>query len=383
MPDWRIRASRRFVRRRGGAAIKDRIASLQILRFFAAAAVVLAHATCAARPNPHGLCVFYFPTEIGVAGVDVFFILSGFIITHTGPLAFERPTGARFFWRRWSRVAPIYYLLSVPWIAQAAMMGRLNWPQTADTFFFWPAAGPSLVTPYLLAGWTLSYEMIFYTTVAALLLGGRLRRNLAILAVLLAGLVALRQMTAWNPVRVVTSPYFLEFAAGAALAWLWPRLKTAPLALGIGLIGLGVVGFGLEAVYGGAHPAFALSSLAETRVLSRVTLFGPPAAALVAGACICDRAIRGALARALAWLGDASYSTYLSHSMAVPIFTYLWFAAFGVTSPWLTTPVVIAASLAVGAATYVFIEGPILKDLRRVRFGPVPLAAASVPGGPP
>jgi exopolysaccharide production protein ExoZ len=357
---------------------------LQILRFFAAAAVVLAHASCAARPNPHGgLCVFYFPTEIGVAGVDVFFVLSGFIITHTGPLASVRPSGARFFWRRWSRVAPIYYLLSIPWVAQAAMMGRLNWPQTVDTFLFWPAAGPSLVTPYLLAGWTLSYEMIFYTTVSALLVGGRLRRNLAILAVLLAGLVALRQVSAWNPVRVATSPYFLEFAAGAALAWLWPRLNTAPIAFGIGLIGLGTAIFVFEAAYGAAHSAFALNSLAETSVLSRVALFGPPAAAVVAGACICNRAMSGVLARALAWLGDASYSTYLSHSMAVPIFTYLWFAAFGVTSPWLTTPVVIAASLAVGAAAYVFIERPILKDLRRVRFGAAPLAAASLPGGPP
>ncbi len=260
-----------------GASIKDRIVSLQILRFFAAAAVVVAHASCAARPNPGGLCHFYFPSEIGVAGVDVFFVLSGFIITFTGPLAARRPSGGQFFWRRWSRVAPVYYLLSIPWIAQAAMSGRLNWPQTVDSFLFWPAAGPTLVTPYLLAGWTLSFEMIFYSTVSAVLVGGRLRRNAAILAVVLAGLIALRQVTAWNPVRVLTSPFFIEFAAGAALAWLWPRLKAAPLALGIGLIGAGGAIFVGEAMWGGGHPAWALASLSETRVLSRVALFAPPA----------------------------------------------------------------------------------------------------------
>ncbi|HEY3888768.1 MAG TPA: acyltransferase [Caulobacteraceae bacterium] len=365
------------------ASIKDRIVSLQILRFFAAVAVVVAHASCVARAKPGSLCSLYFPTEIGVAGVDVFFVLSGFIITFTGPLAIRRPSGGQFFWRRWSRVAPIYYLLSIPWVAQAAMTGRLNWPQTVGTFLFWPAAGPSLVTPYLVVGWTLSYEMIFYSTVSALLVGRRLRRNLAILALLLAALIALRQLTAWDPVRVVTSPYFLEFAAGAALAWLWPRLKTATMVLGIGLIVLGVLIFTLEAAYGAAHPAFALNGIDRTRVLSRVAMFGPPAAIIVAGACICDRAIRGGLARALAWMGDASYSTYLSHGLVVPILAYLWFATLGVSSPWLTTPVLIAASLVVGAATYVFIERPILKDLRRVRFGAAPLAAASLPGGSP
>jgi peptidoglycan/LPS O-acetylase OafA/YrhL len=102
---------------------------------------------------------------------------------------------------------------------------------------------------------------------------------------------------------------------------------------------------------------------------------------LVAGGCVCERALSGRLAAGRAWLGDASYSTYLSHSMAVPIFTYLWFAALGVTSPWLTTPVVVAASILVGAASYVFIERPILKDLRRIRFGQAPMTAAT--GGPP
>jgi exopolysaccharide production protein ExoZ len=360
-----------------GAAIKDRIVSLQILRFFAAAAVVLAHASCAARPNPAGgLCVFYFPTEIGVAGVDVFFVLSGFIITFTGPLAARRPTGGQFFWRRWSRVAPVYYLLSVPWLAQAWFGGRLNWPQTVDTFFFWPAAGPTLVTPYLLAGWTLSFEMIFYSAVSVVLLGGRLRRNLMILSFVLLGLVAARQFTAWNPVRVLSSPFFIEFAAGAALAALWPRLRAAPLTIGIILLGLAAATFIAEAVLGGARPAAALAALSETQLLWRVIFFGPPAALLVAGACICERELAGRLVEGLSWLGDASYSTYLSHSMAVPAFTYLWFAAFGVTSPWVTAPVVIVASILVGAACFMVIERPILKDLRRFRFG-TPRAASA------
>ena len=134
--------------------------------------------------------------------------------------------------------------------------------------------------------------------------------------------------------------------------------------------------FVAEAVLGGALPAFALAALSDTHVLSRVIFFGPPAAMLVAGACICERKFVGRLANSLSWLGDASYSTYLSHSMAVPAFTYLWFAAFGVTSPWLTTPAVVVTSILVGAACFTFLERPILKDLRRLRFG-APRAASA------
>ena len=124
-----------------------RIASLQVLRFVAAAMVVAFHSSCWALFGESVDCPVDRSWGIGGAGVDIFFVISGFVITFTGPLATPRPCGVRFFWRRWSRVAPIYFLLSAPFIAIAFATGGLNWPQTAATFLFWSAAGPELVQP--------------------------------------------------------------------------------------------------------------------------------------------------------------------------------------------------------------------------------------------
>jgi exopolysaccharide production protein ExoZ len=349
------------VRRRGGAAIKDRIASLQVLRFFAATAVILFHVFAEHLKWWGGIA--------GAAGVDVFFVLSGVVITLTGPMASPRPSGAMFFWRRWSRVAPIYFVISAPLVVAAAATGHANWPQTAATFLFWPASGPGVVKPYLAPGWTLCFEMVFYSTVALFLVGGRLRRNVLLLALLVTAVIAARLLDETAVTRFLTDPLFLEFGFGVALATNLGRLRAAPTWLGVALVAVAVAIFGVE--------SFALAR--QTLVFDeagRVLVFGVPAAILVAGACICDRIVSGAVARRLAWMGDASYSTYLTHEI-VCIIVFSGLASL-VSDPILVAGAAIVASLAVGAATYVFIERPILKELRRVRWSrPQPAGAAT------
>src|SRR5579863_6951518 len=148
---------------------------------------------------------------IGDSGVDIFFVLSGLVIATTGPLAPVRPTGIQFFWRRWRRVAPEFFLASAPYVVVAAATGHLNWPQTIATFLFWPAAGSRMVDPYLIVGWTLCFEMVFYTTVSFLLLGDQLRRNLAILAASAAVLFLAKTLSPWLGFRFLTDPVFVEF----------------------------------------------------------------------------------------------------------------------------------------------------------------------------
>src|SRR5580698_8202837 len=111
--------------------------------------------------------------EMGPAGVDIFFVISGLVIGLTGPLATPRPTAARYFWMRWSRVAPFFYVASLPMIAVWAIAGQLTTAKTVATFLFWPMAGGTPVTPYLAPGWSLCFEMIFYTSISLLLIGGR------------------------------------------------------------------------------------------------------------------------------------------------------------------------------------------------------------------
>jgi exopolysaccharide production protein ExoZ len=355
----------------------QRIVSLQALRFMAAAMVVAFHSSCWAMFGEGVDCPVDRGWGIGGAGVDIFFVISGFVITFTGPLASPRPTGAQFFWRRWSRVAPIFYLLSAPFIAIALATGGLNWPQTAATFLFWPAAGPDLVQPYLHAGWTLGFEMLFYTAMSLALVGGRLRRNFAILAAALALAVIASRFVAWDGLKVLANPIFVEFAAGAGLAILWPRLGAAPLTLGWAMIATGIGVIAADAVVGVGNVSW-WTTLENTNVWMRVAVFGAPGALLIAGFCVCERALKGRVVSLAASLGDASYSLYLSQAFSVPAASLLWFQFLGRTHLVLTGIASFVTAVAVGVAVYRWIERPILKELRRVRWSrPQPAGAAT------
>ncbi len=169
------------------AGQSERIVSLQILRFVAAAMVVVAHAGIAVQNSIGHFEVAERAASVGVGGVDIFFVLSGMVIMLTGPLAHPRPTAARFTLRRFLRIVPVFWL----WSTVTILIDRpaLAWPQTWATLFL-PFATGVAATPYLVPGWTLSFEMAFYATVAALMIGGKTRRNLAIGAAVLAALLA-------------------------------------------------------------------------------------------------------------------------------------------------------------------------------------------------
>ena len=358
------------------AAQTERIVSLQILRFVAAAMVVAFHATCLASGGASRSCA---NANIGAAGVDIFFVLSGFVIALTGPLASPRPSGAMFFWRRWRRVAPIYYILTLPLIAAAAWAGKLDGSKLIATFLFWPAAGPMVVTPYLEAGWTLGFEMIFYSAVALALIGGRLRRNLLFIVATLGAIIVGWRLTGWSSVRILASPALIEFATGAGLAALWPWLRRANVAFGAALTGLSLGLFAAVALSGAASVIYFRYALDPdyNGALLRVVLCGGPAALLVAGAAICNRVLAGRAAAALGFLGDASYSTYLTHQMALAFLAPVARLAVG-EHPLAQAALLIVLALAVRALTYVMIERPILRDLKRLSVPWPPWRPAAV-----
>src|SRR5258708_7172997 len=132
------------------AAPRERIVSLQILRFVAAMMVALCHARylIPLLTGSRGPVWFWNGAVVGVAGVDLFFVISGFVIAITGPFAEPRPTGALFFWRRWRRVAPVYFVISLPFIVNAWRASGLSSDELIATFLFWPAAGAKIFPPY-------------------------------------------------------------------------------------------------------------------------------------------------------------------------------------------------------------------------------------------
>lgn len=322
--------------------------SVQMLRGAAALSVVLYHVS---RVSGREVAVL-------AGGVDLFFVLSGFILwtaSRRSPLA-----PGPFLLRRAVRVLPLYWLLTL-----AVTMGALALParfssvhpQAAHVVLsllliphYDPAGGSFPIIP---VGWTLSYEAAFYLLLAACLklaMPARLKTlSLVLICIPLFGL-------AWPAAyQLIANPMFLELAAGVWLAELrlsgrWPHERRSRLLLAGPLIAAGLIAFAaLEAAGGGWD-------------LWRPFLWGPPAAAILAGTVMLEDA--AALPR-LGWLrsaGDASYSLYLTQDLAIG--AVLW--TLPSKAPvWLLAPAAFLASLLVGAACWRLVERPLLTWLGR------------------
>jgi exopolysaccharide production protein ExoZ len=321
--------------------------SIQYLRGAAALAVVLYHAL---QWESGGI-------EVGRAGVDVFFVISGVImwwVTAGGAAA----PGA-FLWRRATRVAPLYWLatfsvaaLAVAWPAFLPEV-LPDWRHLALSLAFIPHFDPrGRPFPLLPPGWTLTYEAAFYLVFAAALLVPERRRATAITAALLAIVAAGFLLS--DPAYILgANPMLLEFAAGV---WLGKRLQSGRLpgrAWGPVLAASGV----------GAFAALEITGFINE--LWRPLLWGVPAAAIVAGA-LCLEAQGGVRrSRALETLGDASYAIYLVHLPATALIAH----TLGYARPALFVPAALAASIAAGLICHVWVEKPATRWLRGVGRG--------------
>jgi len=368
---------------------RERIVSLQILRFVAAMMVALCHARYLIPTITGGAGPVWFwnGAVVGVAGVDLFFVISGFVIAMTGPFAARRPSAKVFFWRRWRRVAPVYFVISLPFIVNAWRASGLSSDELIATFLFWPAAGAKVVTPYVGVGWTLCYEMAFYSAMAIVLIGGRTRRNLAIGVSIVAVLVATRAISDAAWLRYLVNPMFLEFGLGVALAYGRRWLDGLPVMVGVVLLLAGVAAFALEAASNvGDVVGDPWLVLRGGNLWPRLALYGLPSGVIVAGALICEPRCRGRLAELFAKGGDASYAIYLTHLVAMAQVAALWLAIGAPREPFLIVTVGSAGALAAGLLVYRLIEQPILRDLKRLRpirppWRPAVVAAAE-PGAP-
>ena len=158
-----------------------RIYTLQYLRALAALAVVALHgANRVADALPAALASVL---ALGHAGVDLFFVISGFIMWSIARDAAISP--ATFLARRIIRVAPPYWIATLVWVGLVSAIGYDWITVTAEHTFlslgFVPHFSPTFwdrVWPVVMPDWTLNYEMFFYLVFAGTLLAGRHLREI-------------------------------------------------------------------------------------------------------------------------------------------------------------------------------------------------------------
>ena len=385
--------------------------NIQFLRFIAAMLVVLYHSATQLPVNDSVFqAVFSTGELLGFAGVDIFFVISGFIMAHTASSNVGPAMSFDFARRRLARIFSGYWPF---FVLTVVIFGYYRAEHFADSnllksFFLWPQ---SLNHILLEITWTLSYELYFYLLFSLLILfsNPRNRNGFVLLAfIFVLALNVYRHFIAhsFSPENIyylgfwsqfLTAPFLLEFFGGALVAgWLQKRPVGPALSWFLaGMILFLAGGWINESVYSGMiEQGF--------HVVPRVFVYGLPACMLLMGLVRLERnadeakSVNGnvptgseretglyhpvalrAPTRFSAVAGGASYAIYLSH---VLILTVVWNSGFNqLIASWSGNMIIAAyvvlmlSILGYSMLHYVFLEKPLHQLFKKwIGLNPTP-----------
>ncbi|MGY1731904.1 acyltransferase family protein [Geodermatophilus sp. SYSU D01045] len=380
-----------------GRTGRPRLDSVQVMRGVAAVVVVFAHAVDLVLLNPalgqSRIIPLGHLENFGAIGVDLFFVISGFVMALSVAGSSGAAAARRFLVLRWLRIAPPFLAACALFICLQAFAGEphpLPWRALANAVLFVPVADAQHYTvPVIDVGWTLSFEFTFYLAVAALVALGLARRPglLVALIVVAVGLGAWLQpghlLLSW-----ATNPILLEFALGIVAYQLWVTGlldRVRPLWWALGAVGAGVLATELVVGFGTVSEAWTV--LDASGSARRVLLWGLPLFLLFLALVPLGRTRgTGRAGRLARTLGDTSYSLYLVH---MPVFLVLGavLRRSGLSLPVADLVLVAAVAVAVtaGVLFHRWVEKPVNAAARRWATerrpdAPPVAAAAPVPG---
>jgi exopolysaccharide production protein ExoZ len=336
------------------------IFSIQVLRALAALGVVVAHAYVT-QARHAGLPPGVSNLMWGKAGVDVFFVVSGFVMVHASDRLFGTACGPPVFLaRRLIRIVPLYWFVTTIYLAIAAVLHQLPHKSysaalVVASYAFIPWPNPDgLVEPIVGQGWTLNYEMLFYVIFSGALLFSRRIAVALVSLILVAAAIAGKLIDPTpGPLSFWTDSVVLEFVLGMALGLAYQEGTRLSRWCRLLLVGGALVLTGLIAL----QPWFYV-----TRAFAR----GVPAAMIVAGAVLGTPTGPSAGWRRLGIIGDASYALYLLHPLPVRTIDAL-LRRFGFDPAvyfWPYIAIATIASVALAVAAHYWLERPVTRALR-------------------
>lgn len=343
---------------------KKKLELIQACRGIAALLVVLFHATefSQQKLNQNFLAGLF---TFGGAGVDFFFVLSGFIIFFAHQADISQPHKLKnFFIKRAIRVYPLYWIVTLALLPIYFLVPTFGKGYERDlevivkSLLLWPQEN----FPVLIVGWTLSYEIFFYCLFGlAIWFTPKISRF--VLYSWLGGTLAFfwlslgdRASTPQPPLLLnfIFNPHNLEFALGCLAAYwvLGERVK-----LGITYLITGAV-------------LFITSGLGDnytTIEIPDVIAYGLPSMLIVLGAAATDLNQGWKIPAWLNELGDASYSIYLVHypCLAAIFKAAIAFNMVGLLGGFLSISLLTVIAIIVGWLTYLYLEKPLITWLRR------------------
>jgi peptidoglycan/LPS O-acetylase OafA/YrhL len=335
-----------------------KIDAVQVLRGLAACGVMFSHIAEELLKKADGALPAVLPVivAVGRGGVDVFFVISGFVMMYVSMGDFGSPDGPRrFVLKRVARVVPVYWfyttlMLVIVLVAPGLVRAADRSPgYILASYFFFPVVQKTSgeMQPLLELGWTLNYEMYFYLIFAGALFLQR-RAGIVVLALYFSAAVLVGAFLgpSAGALWYWTRPIILQFLAGAILAVLFfsgvrvPRYAALALSAG-GLLWL-------IAFYDDGNVGLTTLSVTAICWVAAATLVKAKSSS-VAG--------NSPLWRFLLLLGDASYSLYLVHMFVIRAVSHIVHSSSSIylyAFPALVVPVSIICAI----ASYRYIEIP-------------------------
>ncbi len=298
--------------------VKRNLNLIQVLRGVASLLVVLYHTTSLLKENTNlnflgGFFMF------GGAGVDIFFVLSGFIITYSSKQLIQKnATFFLFLKRRFVRIFPVYWLLISALLLLQALL-----PSFYKTHYDFTFA--NLLSTYFLfpqhimlngVSWTLSYELFFYFLFSLTFLIKN--KNILIgmsffylAAIIILPLFGFDYESGGKWYNLIFFPMNIEFFMGITVALL---IAFLPTKIAKPFIIIGTLLF----LCGGILSNYGIALAAGP--FNRVLLFGIPSFFLIAGVVKLEFAKEIKTHGIFIALGEASYSLYLVHLPLIAAF---------------------------------------------------------------
>jgi peptidoglycan/LPS O-acetylase OafA/YrhL len=334
----------------------SKLDSIQFLRAVAACMVVVGHALTESLQLAGGDTVGV--SQVWQYGVDVFFVISGFIMVITNYNLFgEARSFPLFIKKRIIRIVPTYWLFTILMVLAILVFptqlnkAKFDLAHVISSFLFLPFPNPAGGDhPVLSLGWTLNYEMFFYALFSAFIVFPR-RLGLSLMAVVLCLLPLAGMYLDMDslPFSFWTNSIILEFLFGMLIGVVFKQYgaifdRLIFVAVLVAALAIFLVSVGL--------PRFMHAGVPAALVVLAFALYTP----------INDLAFIRVIGR---WIGDSSFSLYLSHPFSLAIAKVVWVHTVGVGHFSAYAVFGFFAALVGGLASYWLIEKPSVELLSR------------------
>lgn len=354
----------------------NQIYSIQLLRAIAVSLVVYAHSIDLVEYFKIGSfqASYKYLQNFGAIGVDIFFIISGFIMVYVTSNLEGISKIKAFFKKRIIRL----YALYIPYMLFFIFYKHPDVRTILKNLLLLPIFdnGTQFIMPSINIAWTLSFELFFYMLFTiALIIYKKKHSIITILIFLILILTGLLLKSTEVHFVFITNPIFIEFVLGIILGIIYTNKIKIPLTIVILMMVYAILNYHLLIHNGYGSVSEANFTIDGSASLRRVFLWGIPSFLLVGSilylfqhsfaSLFATNKIVEFIKKTTMLIGDASYSIYLTHTLFFSALIYLKVFFISVQNGDFLIFLFLVAAIIIGYLTYIFIENPLLKILRK------------------